>query len=154
MPFPLTREQNQLLFGVGVALIGVATIVLVVTLVIRTFLGYQLICGNGMWFILPTKEQCRNPPPPDLKVEVGSPVSWNQRNRDGHKDLKDQETHTAVLGDERDVDFCFLTRVTGEFSGDGEYVQVVRENGTWLLKGGSHQSDIGGSALCVKLSLN
>ncbi len=45
---------------------------------------------------------------------------------------------------------CFLTRVAGKFSGGGEYVQVAREFGNWVLKGGTQQASyISASALCI-----
>src|SRR5687768_37679 len=44
---------------------------------------------------------------------------------------------------------CFLTRMTGNFEGGGEYIHVVARDGFWYLTGHSLQEGVGASARCV-----
>jgi len=43
---------------------------------------------------------------------------------------------------------CALTYVTGNFMGEGEYVQVFKNSGSWFLGGGSYQHGVGARARC------
>ena len=47
---------------------------------------------------------------------------------------------------------CVLTRVTGKFSGTGEYISVYHDAANWYLGGGSQQSGVGGEATCFMRS--
>jgi hypothetical protein len=47
--------------------------------------------------------------------------------------------------------FCYLTRITGRFYGDGERVQVFADDTqTWYVGGQSQQIDVGASANCLR----
>ena len=43
---------------------------------------------------------------------------------------------------------CFLTRVSGRFLGDGEWLSVHPEDGQWIFDGGSAQVGVHGHARC------
>lgn len=43
---------------------------------------------------------------------------------------------------------CFLTRVSGKFEGEGEWLKVYPENGQWMFAGRSAQAGIQGDARC------
>lgn len=45
--------------------------------------------------------------------------------------------------------FCYLTRVTGNFVGDGEALWIDNSNGYWVLTGRSGQQGLGATATCV-----
>jgi hypothetical protein len=44
---------------------------------------------------------------------------------------------------------CVLTRVRGHFEGEGEAVEITRENGEWRLGGRSQQTGVAASARCI-----
>jgi hypothetical protein len=47
---------------------------------------------------------------------------------------------------------CLLTRVTGDFEGGAEYVEIVSSGGHWWLQGGSAQLGVGAHARCLTVS--
>jgi hypothetical protein len=47
-------------------------------------------------------------------------------------------------------DVCVLTRLTGKFSGHGEWVKVTDDGTNWYLEGNSQQRDVAGEAYCFK----
>jgi hypothetical protein len=77
---------------------------------------------------------------PGLKLRVTSPIS-----------AKNGETKS--LGLKAEEGFCYLTSVSGEFRGFGEYASVYLDNGVWTLHV-VHQSGWGvsASAQCVEYS--
>ncbi len=44
---------------------------------------------------------------------------------------------------------CYLTRVSGDFEGGGERVEVYRSGGSWWLGGASQQAGVAAGARCV-----
>lgn len=49
-----------------------------------------------------------------------------------------------------DEGFCYLTRITGRFEGDGEFVVIHIRGGSWYLDGGSLQEYVAAKARCWK----
>ena len=47
---------------------------------------------------------------------------------------------------------CLLTRITGDFEGGGEFVEIVPSGGHWWLQGDSFQQGIGAHARCLQVS--
>ena len=85
-------------------------------------------------------EAATQPTPPQLTQPwVVRKASWSQG--------QPAVTLTSVA-----TTFCVLTRLTGKFSGDGEWVQVYHDDTTWYLAGGSKQSGVGGDATCFSRS--
>ena len=71
----------------------------------------------------------------------------------GGAQLERQEVQSTILGHERDVGICFLTRVSGHFAGSGEYAEINKDDSdTWVLKIGSYQQGVAATAACVKAS--
>ena len=46
---------------------------------------------------------------------------------------------------------CFLTSVMGEFAGLGEQVEIVDQQGFWILRGhqGTHRAGLKATAICI-----
>jgi hypothetical protein len=53
----------------------------------------------------------------------------------------EEDTGIAVLMTPRNSTACFLTKVTGQFEGGGEFFDVVEENGSWTITGNSERED-------------
>ncbi|HET9959427.1 MAG TPA: hypothetical protein VFQ61_33280 [Polyangiaceae bacterium] len=48
--------------------------------------------------------------------------------------------------------FCFITKITGKFRGDQEWVSLDHSSGFWTLSGHSNQHSVAVQAACVKYS--
>ena len=70
-------------------------------------------------------------------LSVSSAFQWNQ-----------DDPRAVALGSDADR-ACFLTSLSGHFQGAGEFVEVRRSNGQWLLDGGSHQLGIEAIVHCL-----
>jgi len=123
--------------------LGLAAIIAILAGVAQVFLlGKPLNCDTN--FFPPNK--CVEEPT-RINAKVVESITWNQL-RKGLEKVDKRIAHSDQ------VDFCFLTRVTGKFEGGGEFVEVVRKaDGWWHLRGKSHQVGVGGSAICMKLEL-
>lgn len=73
---------------------------------------------------------------PTQAIQYSGPFAWTQ----SQPPVNMTPVATSV---------CFLTKVTGEFSGDGEAVEVKVQGTNWVLTGVSQQKGVGGEAMCL-----
>jgi hypothetical protein len=80
------------------------------------------------------------PGPAGTKLTLRDPIS-----------AKNGETKS--LGLKEDEGFCYLTYVSGQFNGGGEYAKVYVDNGVWTLHVGMGSgTGVYGTAQCIEYS--
>jgi hypothetical protein len=71
---------------------------------------------------------------------------WYIMDTDSWSQSLDNTTPTPLL--DWSNNYCYLTRVSGRYAGDGESVQVYRDGSLWYVRGSSHQRDVTATAKC------
>jgi hypothetical protein len=100
--------------------------------------------SNGSWYLGGASQQ--------IGVAASArcvPLRWNNRSY-GYTGAFNwsQGNNSTYLGVDSNRT-CFLTRVTGQFQGAGERVEVYRSGGGWWLGGTSQQAGVAASARCL-----
>ena len=92
-----------------------------------------------------------DPPPPKPNLKVLKPRAKVLTVASTGEYMWSQGSHPVAMGPAASQT-CFLTGVTGDFEGGGEYVRTYVVADTWYLGGGSMQAGVAAYARCVPIS--